>query len=306
MALIPPPEATSAGGGVRPGTLYVVATPLGNLEDITLRALRVLEAVDLIAAEDTRHTRKLLAHYGIRTPLTSYYDHVERRRAPQLVEVLRAGRSIALVSDAGTPGIADPGYHLVCAAIAARMPVEPVPGPSAVIAALSASGLPTDRFAFEGFVPSRASARQRFFAALVREERTLVVYEAARRLPGCLAAIRDSLGDRPIVIVRELTKVFEEILRGRVEELVPLIERRASEASVRGEVTLLIGGAEGGAGAASAEGLESVIERLRSEGLSVKEISRVLARERGLSRRQVYQMTLAQAAGKSERRGRRS
>ncbi len=304
MVLTPPPTAGGpgrSGGGVRPGTLYVVATPLGNLEDITLRALRVLTAVDLIAAEDTRHTRKLLAHFGIGTPLTSYYDHVERRRAPHLVEALRAGRSIALVSDAGTPGIADPGYHLVCAAIAARVPVEPVPGPSAVIAALSVSGLPTDRFAFEGFVPSRAGARQKFFTTLAREDRTLVVYEAARRLPACLAAIRDSLGDRQIVMVRELTKAFEEILRGRVGELLPLLEQRASEAGVRGEVTLLIAGAEEGAVAVSAEDLDTVIERLRGEGLSVKEISRVLAREKGLSRRQVYQAALAQAAGEKAR-----
>src|SRR5512139_4020840 len=212
MEVTAPPEAFvpgPSGRGVRSGTLYVVATPLGNLEDITLRALRVLKAVDLIAAEDTRHTRKLLAHYGIRTPLTSYYDHIERRRAPQLVEAMRTGQTVALVSDAGTPGIADPGYHLVCAAIAAGVRVEPVPGPSAVIAALSAGGLPTDRFAFDGFVPSRAAARQKFFAALAREERTLVVYEAARRLPACLGAIRDSLGDRQIVIVREVTKIFE-------------------------------------------------------------------------------------------------
>ena len=298
MVLPPPPDAAvpgPSGRGVRPGTLYVVATPLGNLEDITLRALRVLKAVDLIAAEDTRHTRKLLAHYGIGTPLTSYYDHIERRRAPQLVEALRTGQSIALVSDAGTPGIADPGYHLVCAAIAAGVAVEPVPGPSAVTAALSVSGLPTDRFAFEGFVPSRHGARQKFFAALAGEERTLVVYEAARRLPACLAAVRDTLGDRPIVMVRELTKMFEEILRGRVTEVLPALAQRAGGAGVRGEVTLLIAGAEARAAEVSAEDLDTVIERLRSEGLSVREISRVLARERGLSRRQVYQAALARA-----------
>src|SRR5262249_14611284 len=150
-------------------TLYVVATPLGNLEDITLRALRILKEVDLIAAEDTRHSRKLLLHYGIATRLTSYYDQVERRKAPQLVEELKHGKSIALISDAGRPGIADPGYHLVRAAIAAGVRVEAIPGPSAVAAALSVSGLPTDRFAFEGFVPAKSAARRKFFEPLAHE-----------------------------------------------------------------------------------------------------------------------------------------
>jgi 16S rRNA (cytidine1402-2'-O)-methyltransferase len=273
-----------------PGTLYVVATPLGNLEDITLRALRVLKQVDLVAAEDTRHSRKLLVHYGVGTPLTSYYDEVERRKAPQLVEALARGKSIALISDAGTPGIADPGYHLVCAAIAAGIRIEAIPGPSAFAAALSVAGLPTDRFAFDGFVPARRAARRKFFAATAGEPRTLIVYETARRLPACLEDLRDVLGDREIVIVRELTKAFEEMLRGRASEVARQLAERAQ---LRGEITLLIRAAEPACTSASIEDLGAVIARLKGEGFALKEIARTLARERGLSRRDVYQAGLA-------------
>jgi 16S rRNA (cytidine1402-2'-O)-methyltransferase len=274
------------------GTLYVVATPLGNLEDITLRALRVLKEVHLIAAEDTRHSRKLLAHYGISTPLTSYYDWIERHKATQLIEELKRGKNIALIADAGTPGIADPGYHLVQAAIAAGVRIEAVPGPSAVAAALSIAGLPTDRFAFEGFVPARQSARRRFFAALAREPRTVVVYEAARRLLPSLQDLHEVLGPRQVVIARELTKMFEEILRGAADDLLSQLEQRLGEQSLQGEVTLLIAGGES-APPVTAEDLAAAIERLRGEGMSLKEIARTLARERGLSRREVYQAGLA-------------
>ncbi len=274
---------------MQPGTLYVVATPLGNLEDITLRALRVLKEVALIAAEDTRHSRKLLAHHQISTPLTSYYDQIERHKAPQLLEELKHGKSIALISDAGTPGIADPGYHLVCAAIAAGVRVEAVPGPSAVAAALSVSGLPTDRFVFEGFVPSRQGARQKFFAALLREERTIVVYEAARRLAACLQDLFATLGDRRIVVIRELTKMFEETVRGTASDILA----RLKDQILQGEITLVIGGAAAGARQESAEDLSAAIERLRGEGLGLKEIARTLSREHGLSRRDVYQAGLA-------------
>ena len=267
----------------------MVATPLGNLEDITLRALRILKEVDLIAAEDTRHSRKLLAHYGIGTPLTSYYDAIERQKAPQLVAELRRGKRVALISDAGTPGIADPGYHLIQAAIAAGIRIEAIPGPSAVAAALSVAGLPTDRFTFEGFVPARPGARRAFFAALAPEPRTLVVYETARRLAACLHDLRELFGDRRVVIVRELTKVFEEILRGPVAEL----EERLRATPVRGEVTLLIAGAATPPPAPSLEDLDAAIERLRATGLHLKEIARTLARERGIARRAVYQRGLA-------------
>jgi 16S rRNA (cytidine1402-2'-O)-methyltransferase len=274
------------------GTLYVVATPLGNLEDITVRALRVLKEVHLIAAEDTRHSRKLLAHYGISTPLTSYYDWIERHKAAQLVEELKRGKSVALISDAGTPGIADPGFHLIREAITAGLRIEAVPGPSAVAAALSVAGLPTDRFVFEGFVPARRSARRRFFAALAQEPRTVVVYEAARRLVPSLQDLHEVLGPRQVVVVRELTKMFEEILRGRVDELLRQLEQRLGDQSLQGEVTLLLAGGEATPQVA-VEDITAAIERLRGEGLSLKEIARTLARERGLSRRDVYQAGLA-------------
>lgn len=273
------------------GTLYVVATPLGNLEDITVRALRVLKEVHLIAAEDTRHSRKLLAHYGISTPLTSYYDWIERHKAARLVEELKRGKSMALISDAGTPGIADPGFHLIREAIAAGLRIEAVPGPSAVAAALSVAGLPTDRFVFEGFVPARRSARRRFFAALAQEPRTVVVYEAARRLLPSLQDLHEVLGPRQVVVVRELTKMFEEILRGRVDELLRQLEQRLGDQSLQGEVTLLLAGGKA-APQLIVEDLTAAIERLRGEGFSLKEIARALARERGLSRREVYQVGL--------------
>ncbi len=278
-----------------PGTLYVVATPLGNLEDITLRALRVLKEVGLIAAEDTRRSRKLLAHYGISTPLTSYYDEIERHKAPALLEQLKQGRSLALISDAGTPGIADPGYHLVRAAIAAGVRVAPIPGPCAVAAALSVAGLPTDRFAFDGFVPAKTGARRKFFAALAPETRTLVLYEAARRLEACLRDVDELLGDRQVVVLRELTKMFEEIVRGPVSQVAAQLRERAATRTLQGEVTLVIGAGAPVARAAP-EDLTTAIARLRGEGMSLKEIARVLARERSLSRREVYQAGLALAA----------
>jgi 16S rRNA (cytidine1402-2'-O)-methyltransferase len=282
-----------------PGTLFVVATPLGNLEDITLRALRVLKEVGLIAAEDTRHSRKLLTHYGISTPLTSYYDEVERHKASVLIEQLKHGKSLALISDAGTPGIADPGYHLVRAAIAAGVRVEAIPGPSAVAAALSVAGLPTDRFAFEGFVPAKAGARRKFFAALAHEPRTLVLYEAARRLEACLRDLQDVLGDRQVAMLRELTKMFEEVLRGFASEVAAQLRARAATRALQGEVTLVVAGGEAAA-APAAEDLAVAIERLRGEGLSLKEIARTLARERGLSRREVYQAGVALGAKRDE------
>lgn len=279
------------------GTLYVVATPLGNLEDITLRALRVLREADLIAAEDTRHSRKLLTHYGITTPMTSYHDWSERERAPRLVAALKHGKSIALISDAGTPGIADPGYHLVRAAIAAGVRIEPVPGPAAVTAALSIAGLPTDGFVFEGFMPARRHARRAFLAGLAHERRTVVLYEAARRLLACLHDLHEVLGRRPIVVVRELTKMFEETLRGAAADLAVELRQRWGERPLRGEVTLLIGGGEGETGVAATEDVAAAIERLRGGGMSLKEVARVLARERGLSRREVYQAGLRMRHG---------
>jgi 16S rRNA (cytidine1402-2'-O)-methyltransferase len=221
------------------GTLYVVATPIGNLEDITLRALRVLREVDLIAAEDTRRTRVLLAQHGIATPLTSLYEHNEAQKAPELVRRLASGANIALVSEAGTPLISDPGYRLVQLAIQHDVAVVPIPGPCAAIAALMVAGLPTDRFVFEGFLPKRPGKRRRRLVELQAEPRTLVFYESPRRIGGLLAELQRLWGDRQVVVARELTKKFEEILRGRLSD----VQARLATRPPLGEVTLIVEGA---------------------------------------------------------------
>lgn len=219
-----------------PGTLYVVATPLGNLEDITLRALRVLKEADLIAAEDTRRTRTLLVRYGIATPTTSYFEHNRARKAPYLLRLLREGKTVALVTDAGTPGISDPGADLVRAAREAGIPVVPIPGPSAVTAALSVAGLPADRFVFEGFLPVKAGRRLARLRELRALGRTVVIYEGPHRVPETLAAIREVFGPVEVVLARELTKQFEEIRRGPPEALLAAFGERP----IRGEVTLIL------------------------------------------------------------------
>jgi 16S rRNA (cytidine1402-2'-O)-methyltransferase len=221
------------------GTLYVVATPIGNLEDITLRALRVLKSVDLIAAEDTRHTRKLLTHHGISRPLISYHDHNKVRQAPHLLALLQQGRSVALVTDAGTPGISDPAYYLLQTLLPHAIPVVPIPGPTAAIAALSVAGLPTDRFVFEGFLPTKSGRRQQRFELLHDEARTMVLYESPHRLVRLLQEIVTHLGpERRVVVARELTKRFEETLRGTAAEVLDTLQHR----TVRGECTVLIAG----------------------------------------------------------------
>jgi len=199
-----------------PGTLFVVATPIGNLEDVTIRALRVLREVDLIAAEDTRRTAKLLSHYEIRTPMVSVREHNEARETPKLLDRIERGERIALVSDAGTPGIADPGARLVGAAIARRLPVVPVPGPSALVAALSASGQPADQFVFLGFPPAGGSARREWLSRLALEPRTCVFYEAPHRIVRTVADVTSILGERPFIVFRELTKMFEEMVIGPI------------------------------------------------------------------------------------------
>jgi 16S rRNA (cytidine1402-2'-O)-methyltransferase len=221
------------------GALYLVATPIGNLEDITLRALRVLQEVDLIATEDTRRTRILLDHYQITKPLTSLYDHNEVQKAPTLIRRIQEGARIALVSEAGTPLISDPGYRLVQLAIAHGVTVIPIPGPSAVVAALIAAGLPMDRFVFEGFLPKRPGKRRRRLEALGDEPRTSIFYESSRRVHALLGEMQALWGDRRVVVARELTKRFEEILRGRITEVRAQLEQRPP----LGEVTLVVEGA---------------------------------------------------------------
>src|SRR5262249_4896300 len=271
------------------GVLYVVATPIGNLEDVTLRALRVLAEVDLIAAEDTRRTAILLRHHGIRTRLVSYYDAVERRRTPELVERMRAGGRVALVTDAGTPGIADPGYHLVRGAIEAGIPVVPIPGASAVTALVSVAGLPVERFAFEGFLPAQAGARAARLRELANERRALVFLEAGRRLAAVLKGAAAALGDREAGVRRGVAKGDEERLRSRLSELRERIE--AGE-PVRGEVTIVVAGADAPAPPAS-DAVDDAIREGLASGLSVREISTGVATRLGLSRREVYRRALA-------------
>jgi 16S rRNA (cytidine1402-2'-O)-methyltransferase len=273
------------------GKLYVVATPLGNLEDMTMRAVRVLGEVDLVAAEDTRHSRKLLDHFGIRARLTSYYDQVEERRAGPLVREMLDGRKVALISDAGTPCIADPGYRLVRAAAEAGVPIEVIPGPCAVTAALSIAGLPTDRFTFEGFVPAREVAREKFFAALANETRTLVFYEAPHRLAKTLAALGAAMGEREIVVCRELTKLYEETWRGTVSAVEAQVAARTS--GVQGELVLIVSGATEEKPALTEDEIRDELGRLRGEGLSLKDAARRIAEEHGLARNDVYRLGVA-------------
>jgi 16S rRNA (cytidine1402-2'-O)-methyltransferase len=267
------------------GLLYVVATPIGNLEDITLRAVRILKEVDLIAAEDTRHTQILLKHYDIHTPLTSYHEHNERTKTQPLVERLVRGENVALLCDAGTPAISDPGYRLIVEATRAGVRAVPLPGASALAAVLSASGLPTDRFVFEGFLPAKKQERKTKLQALRNETRTLILYEAPHRLKESLVDMQEILGDREIVIGREVSKVHEEFLRGRMGEIL----ERLADREVRGEITVVVHGSTERTKVADAE-LQDEIERLVAEGMRVKEIAEIVGERHRLSKREIYQI----------------
>jgi 16S rRNA (cytidine1402-2'-O)-methyltransferase len=281
---------TSVQDDSQAGCLYLVATPIGNLEDITLRALRVLKEADLIACEDTRQTRKLLQHYGISKELVSYHAHNELTRAPELIIQLEQGARVALVSDAGTPVVSDPGHRLVVLSLRHHIPVVPIPGPSAFVAALAASGLPTEEFLFVGFLPSRAGARQRKLEELKSESRTLVLYEAPHRLEETLSDAAEILGARPAVVAREVTKIHEEFLRGSLGELRDAARARTP----RGEITLLIGSpVEGETRAAPAVSLKERVAQLEIEaGMDRKAALKQAARERGLGKREAYKQLL--------------
>jgi 16S rRNA (cytidine1402-2'-O)-methyltransferase len=269
------------------GLLYIVATPIGNLEDISLRALRTLKEVDLIAAEDTRHTGVLLDHYAINTRLTSYHEHNEKIKAVELVKRLVSGESVALVSNAGTPGISDPGYRLIRQAIGAGVEIVPIPGASALTAVLSAAGLPTDRFVFEGFLPAKKSGRRERLEKLRAETRTVVAYEAPHRIKEALLDVQEILGDREAVLAREVSKIHEQFLRGRVSELAA----RIAEQPPRGELTLVIAGAPAGA-EPSEEILTAEIRRLKNDGLRIKEIADLLGKKYAYSKREIYRLAL--------------
>jgi 16S rRNA (cytidine1402-2'-O)-methyltransferase len=272
-----------------PGTLYIVATPIGNLEDITLRAIRTLKDADIIAAEDTRHTQTLLRHFSINTPLTSYHEHNERAKTNQLIARLERGESIALVSDAGTPAISDPGYRLVMEATRVGIRVVPIPGPSAVIAALSAGGLPTDGFNFRGFLPARKRERRSKLQELRVDRYSIVVYETPHRLKESLDDIREIFGDRRMVLARELTKIHEEFLRGRISEVIGEVSRR----EIRGEVTLIIEGCSD-VNPPSEGALRDEIAKLKGEGMRVKEIAEMIGEKYGYSKREIYGLAMEQ------------
>ncbi len=277
-----------------PAGLYVVGTPIGNLGDITLRALETLRGADLVAAEDTRRTGRLLSHYGIRNKLISCHEHNEEQRAAGLVERVRGGAAVALVTDAGMPSVSDPGYLLVVRTVAAGLPVVPVPGVSAVTTALSVAALPTDSFLFAGFPPRRTSRRRRFLADLSPEKRTLVFFESPRRIAALLADVHRVLGDRRAMLAREMTKQYEEFLRGTVSELLRMLDERPA---VRGELTLLV--ASGGGGdAPDDEALEREIRAALVRGLPVSEVSRRVSDRCGVSRKRAYRRALALAREK--------
>ncbi|MCC7203369.1 MAG: 16S rRNA (cytidine(1402)-2'-O)-methyltransferase [Nitrospirae bacterium] len=270
------------------GILYIVSTPIGNLEDITLRALKVLGSVRLIAAEDTRHTQKLLHHYDIHTPQTSYHDHNKEEKSEILIAKLKEGHDIALVSDAGTPGISDPGYYLINRAIEENIKITPIPGPTASIAALSISGLPTDAFVFEGFLPSKSAARQKRLKELSSERRTIIIFETPRRASSTLEDIFEILGDRKIVLTRELTKMFEEVIRDRVSGVMEKIMGR----SLKGEITIIIEGAQEET-VTDISDLRSCLEMLmKKEGLSLKDAVTRASKDMNLPRNKVYREAL--------------
>jgi len=266
-----------------PGALYLVATPIGNLEDITYRAVRILGEVDLIACEDTRQTRKLLDHYGINKPSISYHEHNEAERAEELASRLLGGTSIALVTDAGMPLVSDPGYRLVRAAVETGVPVIPIPGPSAALTALAASGLPTDAFHFGGFLPPKQGQRIKALEAIADMAATIIFYEAPHRILEALEAIEQTLGSRPVVVARELTKMHEEFLRGTAAEIRATL---ADRDSVKGEITLLIGKAL--EPEPDDTPLPEAVEALVREGVPRMEAIKQVARRRGLSKREVY------------------
>jgi 16S rRNA (cytidine1402-2'-O)-methyltransferase len=275
---------------VKKGALYLVATPIGNLEDVTRRALRVLEEADVVACEDTRHTRRLLEHFGLRARTVSYHEHNERERAEELALMIEGGAGVALVSDAGTPGINDPGFRVVRACVERGLQVVPVPGPTAFVAALTASGLPTDEFYFGGFLPARAHARRQKLEAVKDLRATLVFYETPHRIAQALADAREVLGEREAAVGRELTKLHEEFARGRLSELA---ERFSDEGAARGEMVLVVDRdvIEGEEESAASQLSSSVAERvaaLEAEGLDQRAALKRAARELGLTRDEAY------------------
>ncbi|MDY6856821.1 MAG: 16S rRNA (cytidine(1402)-2'-O)-methyltransferase [Thermodesulfobacteriota bacterium] len=270
------------------GILYIVATPIGNLEDITFRAVRILKEVDIIAAEDTRRTGILLKYYSIKTPLVSYHEHNKYAKGKQILLMLDTGKRIALVSDAGTPGISDPGYYLINLALKNDIEVTPVPGPSAATAALSISGLPTDRFIFEGFLPSKTIARRKRIENIKEEKRTIILYESPNRIRTTLFDLLNICGDREVVLTRELTKVFEEVIRGKISDIIIRLEGKR----IKGEITLLLSGNIDKNKTDDAFIKNLLIDYQKKFDLPIKELISMISKDMGISKRDVYQESL--------------
>jgi len=276
------------------GILYICGTPIGNLEDITLRALNILKKVELIAAEDTRHTKKLLNYFQIDTPVTSYYEYNKFKKAPYLIEKIKSGQKIALVSDAGMPGISDPGYVLINLALKNNIKVIPIPGVSALITALVVSGLPTDSFIFEGFLPRKSAERKKYFKNIENEERTIIFYEAPHRLKRALKDMLDIWGDRKITVARELTKRYEEIIRGELSQVINEIDLR----EIKGEITLVV---QGGKREKEEDKInflkreyiiEGYLKQLKSQGYSNKDIVRIAQEKLNIPKNIIYRKLL--------------
>jgi len=276
------------------GILYICGTPIGNLEDITLRALRILKKVKLIAAEDTRHTKKLLNHYQINTKVTSYYEYNKFKKAPYLLEILKNGQDIALVSDAGMPGISDPGYILINLTVKNNIKIIPVPGVSALITALVVSGLPTDKFVFEGFLPRKIKERKRYYKSIENEERTIIFYETPHRLKKALKDMLDVWGERKIVIARELTKMYEEIIRGNLSQVITEINTK----EIKGEITLVVQG-----GIKKKENdiidflkdeciMQEYLKKLKKQGYSNKDIIKITQEKLNIPKNLIYKKLL--------------
>jgi 16S rRNA (cytidine1402-2'-O)-methyltransferase len=271
------------------GKLHIVSTPIGNLEDITLRALRILKEVNLIACEDTRVTKKLIFHYQIQKPLTSYHEHNEKEKAEELVELLESGKNIALVSDAGTPGVSDPGFRLVKLASEKGIEVIPIPGPSAAIAALSVSGLSTSSFAFFGFLPRSDKKRKEFLEEIRERTQTLIFYESPHRVSKTLLSILETLGDRQVSVSRELTKMFEETVRERISRVIEILGERKE---LKGEFTIVVEGNSGKMEEASAEVMEKQLKIWRDKGLSLKDSVKEVSQKYKVSKRKLYKNAL--------------
>jgi len=276
------------------GILYICGTPIGNLEDITLRALKILKEVKLIAAEDTRHTLKLLNHYQINTKVTSYYEYNKFKKAPYLVEILKNGQDIALVSDAGMPGISDPGYVLIDLSLKNSIKIIPVPGVSALITALVVSGLPIDKFVFEGFLPRKIKERKRYFKSIENEERTIIFYETPHRLKRALKDMLEILGDRKVVIARELTKIYEEIIRGKLSQVLSGIDSK----EIKGEITLIV---QGGIKKKENDSIDFLIKeciikeylnKLKKQGYSNKDIIKITQEKLNIPKNLIYKKLL--------------